>query len=179
MIFNPCANTWDFLFHWMLALANYSTNSLRWKPPTKFTLPFAGLLQVIKLLSCVYPNKWCLKNSPYYILDQLFLLFSRVRKKWQQHLNFQMASPGSRLSDKLRRKIEEIGRTDRKDVVGQTADGCAPLFWACKNGSAEVVDYLLTTCEADIEQVLPNAQMLKRDSLFIDETNLPFRLKFL
>jgi hypothetical protein len=24
---------------------------------------------------------------------------------------------------------------------------------ACKNGSAEVVDYLLTTCEADIEQV--------------------------
>ena len=64
-----------------------------------------------------------------------------------------MASPGSRLSDKLRRKIEEIGRNDRKDVVGQTADGCAPLFWACKNGSAEVVEYLLTTCEADIEQV--------------------------
>jgi hypothetical protein len=27
-----------------------------------------------------------------------------------------------------------------------------------------VVDYLLTTCEADIEQVLPNAQMLKKDS---------------
>jgi hypothetical protein len=65
----------------------------------------------------------------------------------------QMASPGSRLSDKLRRKMEEIGRNDRKDVVGQTADGCAPLFWACKNGSAEVVDYLLTTCDADIEQV--------------------------
>ena len=40
-----------------------------------------------------------------------------------------MACPGSRLSDKLRRKIEGIGRTDRKDVVGQTADGCAPLFW--------------------------------------------------
>ena len=28
----------------------------------------------------------------------------------------------------------------------------APLFLACKNGSAEVVEYLLTKCNAPIEQ---------------------------
>ena len=39
-----------------------------------------------------------------------------------------------------------------KDVVAQTEEGCAPLFLACKNGSAEVVEYLLSTCCADIEQ---------------------------
>merc|ERR1719500_758998 len=31
-------------------------------------------------------------------------------------------------------------------------DGCAPLFLACKKGSAEVADYLLTKCNAPIEQ---------------------------
>ena len=64
----------------------------------------------------------------------------------------QLAAPGSRLSGKLKKKIEEIGKDDRKDVVGQTELGCAPLFLACKNGSADVVEYLLSTCGAEIEQ---------------------------
>ena len=51
----------------------------------------------------------------------------------------QLAAPGSRLSEKLKKKIEEFGKDDRKDVVAQTAEGCAPLFLACKNGSADVV----------------------------------------
>jgi len=64
----------------------------------------------------------------------------------------QLAAPGSRLSDKLRRKIEEFARDDRKDVVTKTVDGCAPLFLACKNGSSEMADYLLSKCDAAIEQ---------------------------
>jgi hypothetical protein len=64
----------------------------------------------------------------------------------------QLSAPGSGLSDKLKKKIEEIGKDDRKDVVAQTAEGCAPLFLACKNGSADVVDYLVSTCGADLEQ---------------------------
>ena len=65
----------------------------------------------------------------------------------------QLAAPGSRLSEKLKRKMEEFAKDDRKDVVGQmTTDGCAPLFLACRNGSADVVEYLITTCGADIEQ---------------------------
>ena len=65
----------------------------------------------------------------------------------------QLAAPGSRLSEKLKRKMEGFAKDDRKDVVGQTTnDGCAPLFLACRNGSADVVEYLITTCGADIEQ---------------------------
>ena len=64
----------------------------------------------------------------------------------------QVSLPGSKLSEKLKRKIEEITKNDRKDVVGQTEEGCAPLFLACKNGSADVVEYLIKTCGADIEQ---------------------------
>lgn len=64
----------------------------------------------------------------------------------------QLSIPGSKLSEKLKRKIEEFEKDDIKDVVGQTEEGCAPLFLACKNGSADVVEYLLNTCGADIEQ---------------------------
>ena len=65
----------------------------------------------------------------------------------------QLSAPGYRLSDKLRRKMEEFGREDRREVACQkTTEGCAPLFLACRNGSADVVDYLLNTCGADIEQ---------------------------
>ena len=64
----------------------------------------------------------------------------------------QLSTTSSRLSEKLKRKIEEIGKDARKDVVAQTEEGCAPLFLACKNGSADVVEYLLSTCGADIEQ---------------------------
>ena len=65
----------------------------------------------------------------------------------------QLSAPGYRLSDKLRRKMEEFGRDDRREVACQmTTAGCAPLFLACRNGSADVVEYLINTCGADIEQ---------------------------
>ena len=64
----------------------------------------------------------------------------------------QLANPGSRLSPNLCKKIEEFDKHDRKDVVTKMIDGCAPLFLACKNGSAEVAEYLLGKCNAPIEQ---------------------------
>ncbi len=64
----------------------------------------------------------------------------------------QLASPGSRLSDKLRRKLEEEPADNLESVVNRLHDGCAPLFIACKNGSAEVVDYLLSICHAELER---------------------------
>lgn len=64
----------------------------------------------------------------------------------------QLSVPGSRLSEKLKKKMESFGKEERRDVVAQTAEGCAPLFLACKNGSADVVDYLVSTCGADLEQ---------------------------
>jgi len=64
----------------------------------------------------------------------------------------QLSNPGSRLSPYLCKKIEEFDKDDRKDVVTKMSDGCAPLFLACKNGSAEVAEYLLGKCNAPIEQ---------------------------
>ena len=37
-------------------------------------------------------------------------------------------------------------------LYSKTLDGCAPLFLACRNGSAEVAEYLLSRCSAPIEQ---------------------------
>lgn len=64
----------------------------------------------------------------------------------------QVASPGSRLSTKLRKRLEEEPADNLAAVVNQLCEACAPLFFACKNGSAEVVDYLLSICHAELEQ---------------------------
>ncbi|TRY78259.1 hypothetical protein TCAL_11693 [Tigriopus californicus] len=78
--------------------------------------------------------------------DQKKKLFSSLSQECQ------IACPGSQISKTLQRKLEEIGRDDRRAIVDDTVDGCTPLFLACKNGSAEVVSFLLSTCEADIEK---------------------------
>lgn len=33
-----------------------------------------------------------------------------------------------------------------------TRDGCAPLFISCKRGNVEISEYLITICDADVEQ---------------------------
>ncbi|XP_071445174.1 protein fem-1 homolog A [Hetaerina americana] len=62
------------------------------------------------------------------------------------------AAPGARLSYQLRTRLEKLSREDRKAVVSRTKDGCAPLFLACNRGHAEIVEYLITVCDADVEQ---------------------------
>ncbi|XP_014255354.1 protein fem-1 homolog CG6966 [Cimex lectularius] len=60
--------------------------------------------------------------------------------------------PGARLSFSLRTKLERFTRADRREIACRVKDGCAPLFIACKRGHVEIVEYLITTCDADIEQ---------------------------
>jgi ankyrin repeat protein len=36
--------------------------------------------------------------------------------------------------------------------VSRTLHGCSPLFVACKRGHLEIVEYLITVCDADVEQ---------------------------
>lgn len=61
-------------------------------------------------------------------------------------------APGARLSYALRNRLEKYNKSKRKEIVSHTKDGCAPLFIACKRGNVEIVEYLITTCHADIEQ---------------------------
>jgi len=64
------------------------------------------------------------------------------------------AVPVSRLSAGLRRKLDSLPLADRRDVVNRLseAEGCSPLFLACRGGSAGSAEYLLYNCDADVER---------------------------
>lgn len=62
------------------------------------------------------------------------------------------AAPGARLSYFVRRRLEKHKKNIRRDIVSRIKDDSAPLFIACKRGHVEIVEYLITVCNADIEQ---------------------------
>ncbi|EDW80634.1 uncharacterized protein Dwil_GK11460 [Drosophila willistoni] len=56
------------------------------------------------------------------------------------------------LSRHLRHELEKLPRESRRELVRKNRNGCAPLFIACKRGAVVIAEYLITICEADIEQ---------------------------
>ena len=60
--------------------------------------------------------------------------------------------PGARLSFQLRSRLERLSPDSRKELVSRVRDGCAPLFIACMRGHAEMVEYLIKSGGADVEQ---------------------------
>lgn len=62
------------------------------------------------------------------------------------------AAPGARLTYSLRTHLEKFSPSERREIACRMREGCAPLFIACKRGHVEIVEYLLTVCNADIEQ---------------------------
>lgn len=58
----------------------------------------------------------------------------------------------TRLSFSLRNRLEKYPISIRKEIVNRVKVGCAPLFMSCKRGQTDFVEYLITTCGADIEQ---------------------------
>ncbi|XP_069695746.1 protein fem-1 homolog C [Periplaneta americana] len=62
------------------------------------------------------------------------------------------AAPGARLSYQLRTQLERFCRDVRREIACRVKDGCAPLFIACKRGHVEIVEYLITVCNVDLEQ---------------------------
>lgn len=63
-----------------------------------------------------------------------------------------LAAPSAQLTYTLRSRLERVERTDRRSVVSRVRDGCSPLFIACKKGNVEIVEYLISACQADVEQ---------------------------
>ena len=62
------------------------------------------------------------------------------------------ADPGARLSYHLRNNLGKLPVKVRREIASLSKDGCTPLFIACKRGLVEIVDYLITVCNVDIEQ---------------------------
>jgi len=62
------------------------------------------------------------------------------------------AAPSAQLSYSLRSRLERVERLERRGVVSRIREGCSPLFIACKKGNVEIVEYLVSVCDADLEQ---------------------------
>ncbi|XP_055376509.1 protein fem-1 homolog C [Condylostylus longicornis] len=62
------------------------------------------------------------------------------------------AIEGSQLTKGLRDELESLPREIRREIVKKVRNGCAPLFLVCKRGCVEIAEYLVTVCDADIEQ---------------------------
>ena len=56
------------------------------------------------------------------------------------------------LSYSLRSRIERVDKLDRRSIVSRIREGCSPLFIACKKGNVEIVEYLVSICNANLEQ---------------------------
>ena len=61
------------------------------------------------------------------------------------------AAPCSQLTYKLRNQLERCDISVRAELASRVMDGCSPLFIACKKGNVEIVEYLLSVCNANVE----------------------------
>lgn len=56
-------------------------------------------------------------------------------------------------SAKLKQQIESFSREERRDIVSKSfRDGVCPLFCAALHGNSMAAEYLITTCDAEIEK---------------------------
>ncbi|XP_023335269.1 protein fem-1 homolog A [Eurytemora carolleeae] len=83
------------------------------------------------------------KQELHTIQDALFTdLYHEVR----------LAAPSAQLTYTLRSRLEKVERVERRGIVSRVKEGCSPLFIACKKGNVEIVEYLISVCQADVEQ---------------------------
>ena len=61
------------------------------------------------------------------------------------------AAPCSQLTYQLRNSLEQCDLQLRSELASQVQDGCSPLFVACKKGNVEIVEYLVSVCNANVE----------------------------
>ena len=84
--------------------------------------------------------------------------YTRKQLKAYQDLynEVRQAPPLGILSYKVKCDIENLcsDKEERRLLVSKVhrESGCSPLFIACKKGNIEIVEYLLSHCDADVEQ---------------------------
>ena len=61
------------------------------------------------------------------------------------------AAPCSQLPYKLRNSLEQCDMSLRSELASRVMEGCSPLFVACKKGNVEIVEYLVSVCNANVE----------------------------
>ncbi|KAK2712625.1 hypothetical protein QYM36_011347, partial [Artemia franciscana] len=62
------------------------------------------------------------------------------------------ADSGDELLLQLECDGPKVVEKERKTIVNKKKDGCTPLFIAAKRGNVEIVEYLVNTCHADVEE---------------------------
>ncbi|XP_075148071.1 ankyrin repeat protein mann-cup [Haematobia irritans] len=81
------------------------------------------------------------------------LLQLKIAKlSYELHEEIRKCSENSTISKHLREELESNSRETRREIVRRMRGGCAPLFIACSRGCVPIAEYLVTICEADIEQ---------------------------
>ncbi|XP_055634300.1 protein fem-1 homolog C-like [Toxorhynchites rutilus septentrionalis] len=64
----------------------------------------------------------------------------------------EVSSQDGPLSKNLRTRLNSLPRHIRKQLVEAEYNGCSSLFTACCKGNVEIAEYLITKCDANIEQ---------------------------
>ncbi|XP_055623446.1 protein fem-1 homolog C-like [Toxorhynchites rutilus septentrionalis] len=97
-------------------------------------------------------------------------LRSRKQTQIRNELFHEISSQRSVLSKDLRERLKRLPQHIRKDLVEKTEEGYSPLFLACCTGSIEIVEFLITECDADIEQKGTFFCSQKRDDVWCDKS---------
>jgi hypothetical protein len=56
------------------------------------------------------------------------------------------------LTWELKHSLLRLSRPELRVVVSSVANGCPPLFKACRVGNLEVAKFLIEQCRADVDQ---------------------------
>lgn len=129
-----------------IVIANKLLNYIKATLNSVLLLIFDNIIYSLNLNPVCSGKMWFSGNIKVDLIHQKDILFNDLT------LECKHAAPGARLTYSLRTRLERFSKEHRKGIVSRLKEGCSPLFIACKRGHLEIVEYLLSTCDADVEQ---------------------------